>query len=278
MIVNPEDFGHYGETSVNYDSTRVPVGLGVIVKCLASYGKGTDEMRVLDIGCGTGAYEVGLAEKVNEIHGIEIVDGMLIHARQKTLGLRNVKLYLGDAISLPFDDSQFDAAMFNNSLHHIGNLEIQQNALHESYRVLRNGGVLIIQTPSLGQLRQGYWWASLIPDAVDKFASRVTPIPKLIKALKHLGFEYKRRIVPYTEVIQGKDYLDVDGIFRQEWRDGDSIWQLVTEEELKNAQKRVTDMKKDGTLEEYVKHRESLRSKIGQTTFLWATKPKEVIR
>lgn len=71
--------------------------------------------NVLEIGCGTGALTVPLAEAVGD-HGrlvaVDISEPMLGVARQRVeeRGLRNVKLLLGDAQVFEFEPAAFDLA------------------------------------------------------------------------------------------------------------------------------------------------------------------------
>ena len=70
---------------------------------------------VLEIGCGTGALTLPLAEAVGE-HGrvvaVDISEPMLSAARQKIgeCRLRNVTLHSGDAQVFPFAPAAFDLA------------------------------------------------------------------------------------------------------------------------------------------------------------------------
>jgi SAM-dependent methyltransferase len=71
--------------------------------------------RVLEIGCGTGALTIPLAEAVGA-HGrvvaVDISEPMLGAARQKVAerGLRNVTLHSGDAQVFAFEPAAFDLA------------------------------------------------------------------------------------------------------------------------------------------------------------------------
>jgi SAM-dependent methyltransferase len=69
--------------------------------------------RVLEIGCGTGAFTVPLAEAVGErgqVVGADISDAMLAGARKRIAesGLHNVSLMQADAQTHGFDPGRFD--------------------------------------------------------------------------------------------------------------------------------------------------------------------------
>lgn len=75
---------------------------------------------LLSIGCGEGAEAEYFKRRKFEVVGLDISLGMLRCARIRSKK-RNLDLMLvrGDAESLPFRDDAFNVAMFNNSLHHL---------------------------------------------------------------------------------------------------------------------------------------------------------------
>ncbi len=72
------EFENYQETSKKYDSTRIPVGIEVLLGCFASTPRLLSEQTILDGGCGTGNYIAALKGKVSRIYGLEYNPGMLI--------------------------------------------------------------------------------------------------------------------------------------------------------------------------------------------------------
>ena len=70
-------------------------------------------------GCGTGNYTVALSEYVGKVTGLEMNEGMLGRAMEKTATLKNVSLTQGDVTKMPFPDNHFDAICCNLVRHTI---------------------------------------------------------------------------------------------------------------------------------------------------------------
>ena len=68
---------------------------------------------MLCLGCGTGNYTVALSEYVGKVTGLEVNEGMLGRAMEKTATLKNVSLTQGDVTKMPFPDNEFDAICCN---------------------------------------------------------------------------------------------------------------------------------------------------------------------
>jgi SAM-dependent methyltransferase len=98
--------------------------------------------RVLDLGCGPGAYYDRLAEGHPHVDyiGMDLLATMLSkHAAQRHLSL-------GNAVALPFAEDTFDVVMANHMLHHVPNVT---QAIREVHRVLRPGGIFVVATNSV---------------------------------------------------------------------------------------------------------------------------------
>ncbi len=99
---------------------------------------------VLEIGYGTGHALVQLASAGARVSGIDLSDGMRSVARRRVeeSGLaQSVRLDLGDARALPYEDDRFDVAFMSYTLELFETEEIPR-VLAEVSRVLRSGGRL----------------------------------------------------------------------------------------------------------------------------------------
>jgi ubiquinone/menaquinone biosynthesis C-methylase UbiE len=106
-------------------------------------------MRILEIGCGSGAYTVLAARTVGprgEVVALDVQQGMLDQLtaklrRPENADIANVTTMLGDAEDLPFPDNMFDLVMLVTALPEIPD---QARALGEIRRVLQPKGVLAV--------------------------------------------------------------------------------------------------------------------------------------
>lgn len=124
--------------------TRLP-HIQYILRYFARYAvRGRENVRVLDVGCGSGQLAIALARRreVREVTGIDIADTQIHLARENTerLGL-DINFLVADAAEMPFSDASFDVVVSTMSLHH---WEQPESALREIRRVLAPGGSLLL--------------------------------------------------------------------------------------------------------------------------------------
>jgi ubiquinone/menaquinone biosynthesis C-methylase UbiE len=273
-------YENYSEAAKYYDETRVPIGGETLIGVLELSRQSGSEFRLLDAGCGTGAYSELVLPHVDRIDAIDINPDMLAVGRKKFAnGAPDacITFHQGSIENLPFEAVQFDAVMFNQVLHHLesaqeGDFSGHRNALAEAHRVLRSGGVVIVNCTSHEQLRHGYWYLHLIPTALRALHDRCIPAAKLEAMLSEIGFAVEGRFVPLDGVLQGAAYVDAEGPLKPEWRKTESSWALAPEEEIASAEAKIRELRKSGDLDTYMGEFDAKRRQVGQTTFFVARK------
>jgi arsenite methyltransferase len=99
------------------------------------------DMRVADVGSGTGFLAAGLAPLVARVTCVDASAGMLDQARENLKSFANVRYRQSDGERLPLDDGSVDAIVANMYLHHAPD---PAQALGEMARALRPGGRLVL--------------------------------------------------------------------------------------------------------------------------------------
>ena len=98
-------------------------------------------MKVLDVGCGTGAQLAHYQEAGCEVFGIDPSPSMLAMA-QNRLG-ENAEFHLGSATEIPFEDNYFDLVTATLVLHELAPT-VRDEVLAEMQRVVKENGRLLL--------------------------------------------------------------------------------------------------------------------------------------
>ncbi|MCD6521638.1 class I SAM-dependent methyltransferase [Candidatus Calescamantes bacterium] len=140
-------------------------------------------LKVLDIGCGTGAILTLFPER-----NVGVDREFLALKIAQRRGFKN--LINGDAQSLPFKDKTFDYAIIFQVLYHQG-VKNEEKVLKEAYRVLKKGGRIIITEPAFEILRREH-------DVVEHTRKRYR-LEELKNAVEEVGFKIikKSYLYPY---------------------------------------------------------------------------------
>jgi ubiquinone/menaquinone biosynthesis C-methylase UbiE len=273
-------FENYHETSEHYDLTRVPVGIEIIAKALGRSPIPVENQILLDAGCGTGAYAAAFASRVKGIVAIDLNTKMLATAKSRfnDTKLHTPVRFCQAAIdTLPLAGATLDAIMLNQVLHHLGDSSQTgwaryRQVFSECARILKPGGILIVNSCSHEQLEHGFWCYSFIPEVLEKVKRLYPTEVGLKEVLCHAGLTSIDREVPYAGVLQGERFFDIRGILDPTWRDGDSIWSLVPETKLHAVLTEVNQLLQVGQMDEFMRYADQPRHLVGQTTFTIAQK------
>lgn len=97
-------------------------------------------LRWLDVGCGTGAFTEIVLKNAGprSVSGIDPAPDQIAFA-QKRMGAEHIDYRIGDALSLPYGDQEFDVAVMALV---IGYLPDRLKAMAELKRVVRPGGTI----------------------------------------------------------------------------------------------------------------------------------------
>ena len=119
------------------------------------------DMRLLEVGCGTGSNLKLYQQDGCRVSGIDLSPAMAEQAHAK-LG-PSADIRLGDASQMPFDTDAFDVALAMLTLHEMPG-HIRETVLHEMKRVARPGGRLVLIDFHPGPLQpvKGWYYKAVI--------------------------------------------------------------------------------------------------------------------
>jgi ubiquinone/menaquinone biosynthesis C-methylase UbiE len=158
---------NYGGTAKYYD-----IIIGPMIKGLRRLGVGMfipeRGMSILDVGCGTGELLSLYRQYPCNLFGIDASPAMLAAARRK-LG-EDVKLHLGDATQMPFDDEFFDLITAMFVMHEIYP-GTRSSMLKEMKRILKKEGKILLIDYHTGPIRpfKG-WFTKMVIHFIEGFA------------------------------------------------------------------------------------------------------------
>jgi ubiquinone/menaquinone biosynthesis C-methylase UbiE len=94
--------------------------------------------KILELGCGNGD-RTKLFYGLSQVTGVDIVDKVSSERKRK------FDFFLADATALPFGDESFDAIVSFDVVEHI---QADKQFVHESFRVCKKGGFVVLGTPN----------------------------------------------------------------------------------------------------------------------------------
>ncbi|WP_417242216.1 bifunctional demethylmenaquinone methyltransferase/2-methoxy-6-polyprenyl-1,4-benzoquinol methylase UbiE [Celeribacter sp.] len=104
------------------------------------------DQRLLDVAGGTGDVSFRFLKRAPGATSVvlDMTESMLVAGRKRAEAdqlAKNLSWVTGDAMALPFEDSQFDVYTISFGIRNVTRI---QDALNEAYRVLKPGGRLMV--------------------------------------------------------------------------------------------------------------------------------------
>jgi len=111
----------------------------------------TGKQKVLDLACGNGYCTIYFSQHVGEIIGtdyseplIKSANNLLKNFPEKDIKIdKNIRFEVANALDLPYKDESFDVVIAERLLVNLPEVELQEKAVKEIYRVLKPGGLYI---------------------------------------------------------------------------------------------------------------------------------------
>ena len=181
--------------------SRLRIYLPFIIPLKAIY----DDCRVIDLGCGRGEWLELMADEGFEAHGVDLDESML--AAHKAEGLSVTKADAMEYLQALHNDSVVLVSGFH-IIEHIA-FESLQKLVSEAFRVLRPGGLLILETPNPESLS-----VSTTEFYLDPTHRRPIP-PKLLYFLADYNNFVRIKLLRLQEspLLYGSNGVNVTDIF-----------------------------------------------------------------
>lgn len=156
-------------------------------------------IRILDVGCGTGA-NLEMLANFGAAEGVDVSDDALEFCR-----LKNLKAHKGLAEKLPFADESFDIVTALDVVEH---LDDDVAGLTEMNRVLKKTGRALIFVPA-------FMWLWGVQDDVSNHRIRYTK-RQIVERLKKAGFEIERATYAnwtfFAPILAGRTLMKITGV------------------------------------------------------------------
>lgn len=139
------DLNFYNKWAPTYEDAKVQSVRDKLFQRKLNWlvGRGVEAKRILDIGCGTGAFLRMAARRFPdaELVGVDVAENMIEVAREKADGIDQLTFQVAPAEKLPFEDGEFDLVVSTICFHHWLS---RREGVAEISRVLSPGGHLAI--------------------------------------------------------------------------------------------------------------------------------------
>jgi ABC-2 type transport system ATP-binding protein len=99
--------------------------------------------ELIEFGCGTGRFTATIAGKCKNMFATDLSDSLLNTAKKRLHDFPNVTVQKEDCMETSFSSKAFDTVFMANLIHVV---DSPNGVLEESFRILKNGGTIIIVT------------------------------------------------------------------------------------------------------------------------------------
>ncbi len=157
------------------------------------------ELRILDVGCGTGA-NLEMLSQFGSAEGVDVSDDALEFCRKKGLTVQK-----GLAEMLPYEDETFD---ITTALDVIEHLDDDIAGLRELFRVTKTGGYSLIFVPA-------FMWLWGVQDDISNHRIRYTK-KQIVERLERAGYTVERATYAnftfFAPILGGRTIMKLTGI------------------------------------------------------------------
>lgn len=113
----------------------------ISLKYIYKYLNEFNNPKILDVGAGTGAYSIKLAEEGYDVTAVELIKHNLRYIEK----CKKVNAYQGNAVDLSrLKDNTFDLVLLFGPMYHLINDNDKIKALSEAKRVVKNNGIIMV--------------------------------------------------------------------------------------------------------------------------------------
>ena len=133
-----------GKIPENYERYLAPLFFNDFADDLVARVPVSDDMRVLEVACGTGIVTRRLVERLGgrgTVMATDLNEAMFAHARKRLPGSGDATYRTADGTSLPFESLSYDAVVCQFGLMFFPD---KAAGAREAFRVLRPGGVYLL--------------------------------------------------------------------------------------------------------------------------------------
>jgi len=174
-----------------------------------------ENARILDIGCGIGAYVEKFREAANGAmaFGVDVDFEKLADARREK-NLQSLALSVSE--SLPFPENTFDAVLLHEVIEHVAD---DAQTIREAHRVVKHSGAVVVFAPNRlhpfethgAYFGKGYVFGNIpliswLPDSLrNKFAPHVRAYRT--RDIRALFANLDGEIIAHTQIYPGYDKI-----------------------------------------------------------------------